>query len=327
MSDSIAFGDTVMAKLHSMSNISKENVQMSIDIYPGDSPITINKIVWEKVDTVWNTLQPVSMKLSDRSLGGQKIFWIVKFDFPYTSNFDKSDRLIVYTDKGKLPLYIHEEGKLINDIRILTDERDNLMVELDKSLSESDRNRILWIVFLATSSVLLLLSIFFIIKSRQNDRRLRNRLNDTTNRLDALTERNSELETINSELYRLRLDSINRLCEDYYEKSDSDNMRAVLYNDLKNYILSFKNKKKVEEIRDEVNSLQSDILNRITEQLPDIHIDDLTLLTYILGGFSSKAISVFLDINVKQFYYRRDKLRNQILASDAPDKEIFASKI
>ena len=45
------------------------------------------------------------------------------------------------------------------------------------------------------------------------------------------------------------------------------------------------------------------------------------------AGFSPRAICIFTDIKVKNFYNKRSRLKEKILASDAPDKEWFVSKM
>lgn len=327
LADSILLGDTVMVNLSFMSNASGNTTQMKIDVYPGDSPIEIKKIEWERVDTIWNTLEPISMTLEDRALSGHRIFWRIDLDFDYTQFFNSTDRLIVYTDKGKFINYTSEKGKLENDIRILTNEKNDLTFQLNKAQNNVKNYRSLWIIFLILTVSFLILLAVFIKMYLKIKKKLTVDSRDYGHRLKEITELNQHLENQNAILYRNRLDTINKLCEDYYNKNDSDNMRAVLYNDWKNYILSFKSKKKIEEIQAEIDNLQGNLISRIKEQLPNLNSEELTLITYIAGGFSAKAISLFTDINIKQFYYRRQKLIQQILDSDAPDKEFFASKI
>ena len=327
MVDSIALGDTVMANLSSLTNASGKTTQMTIDVYPGDSPIEIKKVVWERLDTVWNTLEPISMKLGNRGLSGQKIFWRINLDFDYTQSFASTYRLLVYTDKGVFTSYTSENGKLKNNINLLTNEKNDLTVQLNDVKKETRTYFNLWIVFLVLSSTFFILVIGIIFKYRLVKKRFKVQLEDCCHKIGELSLSNEHLESQNADLYRNRFDSINKLLEDYYDKKDSDNLKELFYNALKNYVLSFKDKKKLEEIQTEVDSLQDNLMTRIKEQIPNFSSEDLILLTYILGGFSAKAISVFTDINIKQFYYRRQKLIQKILDSDSPDKEFFASKI
>ena len=85
--------------------------------------------------------------------------------------------------------------------------------------------------------------------------------------------------------------------------------------------------KNIEELENIVNSYLDNILSRVKEQLPDLSRKDLTFLTYLYAGFSPRAVCIFTDIKIKNFYNRRSRLKERILSSDAPDKEYFASKI
>ena len=50
-------------------------------------------------------------------------------------------------------------------------------------------------------------------------------------------------------------------------------------------------------------------------------------MTYLYAGFSAKAVCLMMDLKLKNFYNRRTRLKDKILASDAQNKEWFASKM
>ena len=103
--------------------------------------------------------------------------------------------------------------------------------------------------------------------------------------------------------------------------------RLTLYNEVEKHILALRDSKSIAELENIVNSYLDNILSRVKEQLPDLNRKDRTFLTYLYAGFSPRAICIFTDIKIKNFYNRRSRLKNRILASDAPDREYFASKI
>ena len=46
-----------------------------------------------------------------------------------------------------------------------------------------------------------------------------------------------------------------------------------------------------------------------------------------MPDFPLRAVCIFTNIKIKNFYNRRSRLKDRILASDALDKEYFVSKM
>lgn len=117
------------------------------------------------------------------------------------------------------------------------------------------------------------------------------------------------------------------LCNEYFEKNESEKIRLTLFNEVEKHILSLRDRKYVEALEEVVNTYLDHILVKLREQLPTLSSSDLTFITYLYAGFSPRAICIFTDIKVKNFYNKRSRLKEKILASDAPDKEWFVSKM
>ena len=110
-------------------------------------------------------------------------------------------------------------------------------------------------------------------------------------------------------------------------KEPWEKVRLTLYNEVEKHILALRDSKNIEELENLVNTYLDNILAKVRNQLPELSRKDLTFLTYLYAGFSPRAICIFTDIKIKNFYNRRSRLKERILTSDAPDKEYFASKI
>ena len=141
------------------------------------------------------------------------------------------------------------------------------------------------------------------------------------------TNRNHELEAQVNTLYSSRLDTLNMLCNEYFEKSDSEKVKLSLYNEVEKQILALRDTKRIAELEAIVNKYMNNILVKVREQLPELTGKDLIFLTYLYAGFSPRAVCIFTDIKIKNFYNRRSRLKDRILESNAPDKEIFVSKM
>lgn len=117
------------------------------------------------------------------------------------------------------------------------------------------------------------------------------------------------------------------LCNEYFEKNESEKVKLSLYNEVERHILALRDSKSIAELEMLVNTYLDNILIRVKEQLPELNKNDLTFLTYLYAGFSPRAVCIFTDIKIKNFYNRRSRLKERILASEAPDREFFVSKM
>ena len=140
-------------------------------------------------------------------------------------------------------------------------------------------------------------------------------------------DRNRELEAKVDALYGSRLDTLNMLCNEYFEKSGSEKVKLTLYNEVEKHILALRDSKSISELEGIVNRYLDNILVKVKEQMPELSRKDLVFLTYLYAGFSPRAVCIFTDIKIKNFYNRRSRLKERILASEAADKEYFVSKM
>ena len=104
-------------------------------------------------------------------------------------------------------------------------------------------------------------------------------------------------------------------------------MKLTLYNEVEKHILALRDSKSISELEEIVNTFLDNILVKVKRQLPELNRKDLIFLTYLYAGFSPRAVCIFTDIKIKNFYNRRSRLKERILASDAQDREYFVSKM
>lgn len=79
-------------------------------------------------------------------------------------------------------------------------------------------------------------------------------------------------------------------------------------------------------LEDMLDTYCDGIMTKFRTQLPGLTDVEMTLLIYLYSGLSARTICILTDIQLKNFFYmRRMRLKSKILASDAPDKELFVS--
>lgn len=305
------------------NNISNENgrVRISFELKSSNSPFTIYKAHWINCDSVFEPLEPFSLIAQTNEVTGKTAIWSISLDFPFTNSFDENDVLVLDTDKGIVRCPTSSEGVLKESIDILREG-------YEKQLYQSEENsRKVWLISAIVLSCVIIASCFTLIIARRRLIRKRKEIEELSILISERTERNIELKAKVDALYGSRLDTLNMLCNGYFEKNESEKVRLTLYNEVEKHILALRDSKNIEELENIVNSYLDNILSRVKEQLPDLSRKDLTFLTYLYAGFSPRAVCIFTDIKIKNFYNRRSRLKERILSSDAPDKEYFASKI
>lgn len=300
---------------------------IGFNVYAGDSPLKINKIEWEKRDTTYQSKEPFSFVATEKGRNGESIYWLIEIDFPYENYFDEKDYLLLYTDRGVLRTPTTREGILIEQLNALKQTQEDFKKEFQETRLLSEHYKTLWIVL---SSLLGILIIVFIIISINYQRRIKKtgqQLENISGEFSETKEKTALVEKFITVLQQNSLTTLNLLCDEYYEKKESDNIKISIFNEVEKHILKYRDPKKIMELQNDLNTFHDNLFTKLKEELPELNKKDLTFLTFLLSGFSPRAVCIFADINLKHFYYRRTKLKEMIGSSNAPDKELFLSKI
>lgn len=67
-----------------------------------------------------------------------------------------------------------------------------------------------------------------------------------------------------------------------------------------------------EKLRKSIDSQSNGILSNLALDLPKIKDDDLSLFALVFAGFSAKAISIILNIQLSNYYNRLSRLKTKI---------------
>ena len=307
---------------------------INFNLMPGNSPLTVEKIEWVKRDTVLTSIEPLARVFENKSKSGDNIYWDVKVKFPYYTYFERDDKLFLYTDKGILKTPTSLEGIYNEKIRELKDTNEKFTAEsiqkqdeLLEKISKEQRNKSLFRLLLIIAAGILVLSwitIFIILKKIKIKNKEVAALLENTRKYNEESRRSTKAM---EELFLEKYYAVNLLCDSYFENDNSDIMKRRLYNEINKYLDSFKDQKRIEKLQYEVNLLYNNAINEIKDKSNDIATSDLNILIFILNGFSPKAVCIFTNINIKQFYYRRSKIKELIEKMDISDKNRILSKL
>ena len=321
VSDSIeSVSEKLKMEFESLSN-EDDRVRISFKLKSANVPFTIYDAKWVNCDSTLVPSEPFSLIAQTNEVSGKNTEWHISLDFPFSDTFDDSDVLILNTDKGIVRCPTSMSGKLREDMDLLLRDYEN---KLDISQTSS-RKAWLFLCITFASVIVIGCSILIIIKRRLT--RKRKEIEELSMLISDRTDRNHELEAQVNALYSSRLDTLNMLCNEYFEKNESEKVKLSLYNEVEKNILALRDTKSINELEGIVNRYMDNILVKVREQLPELNRKDLIFLTYLYAGFSPRAVCIFTDIKIKNFYNRRSRLKERILESNAQDKEFFVSKM
>lgn len=143
------------------------------------------------------------------------------------------------------------------------------------------------------------------------------------NQTDEISERSQTIET----LFRERWITLNMLCDEYFEKGETEKTRKSILNNIEKEIENLRSKKHLKQIEESVNLYMGDIMNYLRRECDFLKEDDYVFLALVYAGFSVRAICIFLGIKYKFYYLKKSRLKKKIADSEAAHKELFLSKL
>jgi tetratricopeptide (TPR) repeat protein len=129
-------------------------------------------------------------------------------------------------------------------------------------------------------------------------------------------------------LYNDRLSDLNRLCETYYEFSDTSRHTTKVFEQVRQTIESIKSDEaRIEELEKLVNSCRGNIMQKLREQCPKLNTKEQRVVLYSYAGFSSRAICTFMDTNPVALSKVKYRIKLKIKESGANDADLFIESI
>lgn len=236
----------------------------------------------------------------------------------------------------------NEETHEILKQSIIAKQRDELK-SIAISEKEKANNRLIIICLVAIISIIIIVGsfVFYSQKKRENNLIIRNKINElyilsTTiehqkDNLDTLERQLSQKDELQERLndtvrnlFREKWSTINLLCQQLYHANSSKDDSKIIQS-LENEIKKQRSPQNISVIEDAVNLYMDNIIYRLRNQCTFLKSDEITILTLIIAGFSSKAICMLTGIDYKYFYVKKNRLLNKIKESDAIDKALFES--
>ena len=215
-------------------------------------------------------------------------------------------------------------------VPVLNDQIDLLSEKIDREVYEEQvkqRRKITGYIILM---VVICLLLHFVITLRKRLRRDVQHYMETINELQ-LTRNNATpepLATAIDKLYNDRLKVLNRLCETYYDHSDTPRQAAKVFEEVRLAIESIKSdESRITELEELVNKCRNNLMAKLREQCPKLNEREIKVALYSYAGFSSRAICIFIESNPVALSKIKYRMKTKIKESGAEDAELLSEAL
>ena len=129
-------------------------------------------------------------------------------------------------------------------------------------------------------------------------------------------------------LYNDRLKDLNRLCETFYEHSDTSRQVSKVFEEVRLTIESIKSDEaRISELERLVDSCRNNLMAKLREQCPKLNDKELRVALYSYAGFSARAISIFVDSNPVALSKIKYRMKTKIKEAGGEDAEILVQNL
>ena len=149
--------------------------------------------------------------------------------------------------------------------------------------------------------------------------------NDFKQKYNDLKKTNLSIEI--EQLFKEQWSILNMLCDEYFEKGDSEFGRNLIIKNIEKEIRQFRTKKNLMKIECEVNKYLDNIMAKLRNECRFLNEKDITFIMLIYAGFSVRAICLFSDIKYGTFYVKKGRIIKKISESMVEHRDEFIEKL
>lgn len=154
-----------------------------------------------------------------------------------------------------------------------------------------------------------------------------NEIGEFSDKLKISEGKVSEFSMLTESLFYRQFEALNRLCDEYFEKRDSEKTRRSLYIDLENILNEMQSNKRIEELKRILNRCKNGLVDDFLRDFPDVKKEDLNFIIYNFAGFSPRAVCLLTGYTKTNFYTKRNRWRAKIANSNSRNKEEYLKNL
>ena len=190
--------------------------------------------------------------------------------------------------------------------------------------AERQRNRtqtgaILLVAILAT------LVLYFWARKIQTERLLAEKQAENERYMSAAEDLRARLAALQADRPKMGgMDTLDRLCEQYYVFEGTANLQPRILNEVKSIVEGLRSDAKVQKQLEQALDQRTDgVMKRLRAAFPKWKDEDFLLYLFTASGFSATTISTLLEKDKPYVYNRLYRIKERIKASSSPDSEDF----
>lgn len=145
-----------------------------------------------------------------------------------------------------------------------------------------------------------------------------------SSQLQAHTARIAEMDLQVGTLFKKQFELLDELSGTFYETHDIKKDKDAIYRQVRDNIEAFmKDNRSVERLEAIVDNYRGGLMRLLRTEVPQLGRQELRFMAFVYAGFSSKAISIFMQESVGNVYTKKSRIKSLISRSDARHKEMF----
>ena len=160
-----------------------------------------------------------------------------------------------------------------------------------------------------------------LLEEREENERMLSTAEDLRSRLRSLERRQGK-----SKAPLSGLDTLDRLCEQYYVYEGTDNLQPRILKEVRSIVEGLRNDPSAQKsLESALNESADNVMVKLREAFPKWKEEDFLLYCFTASGFSSTTIAALLGKDKPYVYNRLYRIKGRIAAADAEGAENFLS--
>lgn len=124
-------------------------------------------------------------------------------------------------------------------------------------------------------------------------------------------------------IYRDKWRSLSALSNEYFELDSEEEQQKIVLSNIKKQLENLRSSKTLRQIESDVNQYMDNVMGIIRKDCRFLTKDQIGIVTLSLAGLSGRTIAYLYNLNIKQFYTKRQRLFKRILDSTTSHRELF----
>lgn len=214
---------------------------------------------------------------------------------------------------------------------VVAAQSDYYRAESDAQLSRAKVYRvIMWVALAILLIIIVLVVIIYRTRIRAQAaeleasiaavaayRNLAEKSEQEAGRKDALLE----------ELFRQKWSTINMLCNEYFERGDSDAARRAIVLNIESELSKLTSKGNLLKIEQAVDRYMGGTMTLLRAECAWLKEDDFAFIALVFAGLSARAVCMFAGIKYKYYYLKKSRLLKRLAESDASHRDLFVARL